>query len=332
LAISPACPEIPKTTMQHVLRVCVFFFCCYQIQAQTWPDYQTGSDCFFWPNAEPPFNDLKGYILRHECATIKIIPCNATCTPSLNCDVYADICTDAIPLLTNQPYVISRPNLTIQGASELVRASFVMYSQSNNYYNITAASCGNAFIVNDKNVNFKFVDFIVDPACKDAKLSIQDTTPLVYNQGGEITLSQITLNPAGPIYNSAEKINTLALFINTDLKLTIDSVVTQADTYSFFLLNVSGTFHLDGDQLLFLIGSATHTGTNTKIFNISSFIPTPAEFECPAPTRVVETKCNSIAKTNYILEIVVGVLSGLLGALGLAYAWESFHHKHVNLD
>ena len=324
LDISPGCPTIPKTVM---LGLSVFLFCFAITYAQNWTDYTNGADCFFWPNAGAPFDDLKGYILNTECTTIHVIPCNTTCDIAQNaCNSYADECesTDQL-IVTDHPYVISRPDLTIQSASTTKKAAFVMFSQQNSYYAEEVTSCGNAFIVNGRNVNFKDIEFKVDPACAQLNLPLHGTTPLVYNEGGTVALTRVSLNPQ-------DTTPTLALFSNIEgLNLTTQEISSPGSEYTFFLLDVSGTFFLDTGSTMFLNGTASGTNTD-NVFNISSYIPSPSEFGCSPETVTVKTNCDSIAKTNHILEIVVGVISGLLGALGLAYTWKSFHHKHVNLD
>ena len=90
-------------------------------QYDDYTDQNDNSIYYFWPFQDPPFDSLDIFFNAPKCkasesnCTIKIIPCNMTCDPTINCTFFLSSCNnnsfESSPLNILKAFTISNDNI-----------------------------------------------------------------------------------------------------------------------------------------------------------------------------------------------------------------------------
>ena len=304
-------------------------------QYDDYTDQNDNSIYYFWPFQDPPFDSLDIFFNAPKCkasesnCTIKIIPCNMTCDPTINCTFFLSSCNnnsfESSPLNILKAFTISNDNINIASADPVMPVTINIIPQSANVYNTNPKTVCNAFIVNSVNVSFnnlKIMSF--DQNCISPAHSVLVTTPLVFSKAGTVFLEHISWNSNGSLavmYNPSTS-------LDLHLKSTnLQSIGTDVE-YDIILLNVQGS--IDSEKV-FLLGESTAT---TAVRNISHYINILnfESFGCLPTVYISTKKCDSKKRT------IIGLSSGL-GVLIFMFAYicgreiiNKFSQRHVRLQ
>tara|TARA_B110000305_G_C19387704_1_gene613112 strand:- start:65 stop:1141 length:1077 start_codon:yes stop_codon:yes gene_type:complete len=335
------------------LSLCFLGGCTAQVN-QTWDDYTDGTECYFWPAPRvgilsfDPFNDLSGYLSRAACSTIIIIHCNIGCNPpSIPCNTTPAPCSTGDTIISiDTPYVIAtnRPNLMIKGALDNgVSPTFAVAPPSNNFYNSTLpVSCGAVFTVQAESVSFQNIKFAISDECyKSTYDYLPDISkiPIVYeaSSNGIININNVENSAAADEYGNDVK--TLIAFFSSDdeTNVNIKNIVVENSSPAILFLNFLGTFTVDASvKKIFVEGSANFNKTNADIIWLDAFtksiIDPVKDMNCPATKQTDSRACDKKKETNLILEIFVGIISGLIFIFCCFMVWRKYHHHHVEVN
>ena len=334
------------------LSLCFLGGCTAQVN-QTWDDYTNGTDCYFWPAPRAPpsfdtFNDLSGYLSRAVCNTIIIIPCNIGCNPpTIACNALPTACSNEDTIISiDTPYVIdtNRPNLTIKGALDTGGSpTFAVAPPSSNFYTSTLpVSCGAVFIVQAESVSFQNIKFAISDECyKSTYDYLPDISkiPIVYeaSSNGIIHINNVENSVAATEYGNSVK--TLIAFFSTDdeTNVSIGNINVENSATAILFLNFLGTFTVDASvKPVFVEGNAIFDKTNANIIWLDAFtksiIDPVKDMNCPATKQTDSRACDKKKETNLILEIFVGIISGIIFIFCCFMVWRKYHHHHVEVN
>lgn len=317
------------------MKVISLFLCFYFCNAQIWDDFYNSAEkaYYYWPLTDVPFNDLSGYFNAPGCLNdciIKIIPCESTCKPGLNCSSLPTTCESQTYVNIVVPYIVKTPNILIESAHPTRKAVFAIESSTRSYYNPVSGfgSC-NAFKVQAMNISFKNIEFIIDPECSSLYTTLEKLTPILYTSGGHISLTNIK-------YNSTEAL----IFFNTynsPVHLeTFNLVSNGTSTYDIVFLNTSGTLNTCSQDStdcqaprIFSNGNLILHGTEKNILNISKLLHMIEieDFGCPPLITTSNSNCDSKEAAGTILTIVLSTIFGIEGTIFIFMVIQNYRTK-----
>ena len=324
---------------------------------QSWDDYTAGTDCYFWPAPRvgitppnfDPFNDLSGYLSRAVCNTIIIIPCKIGCNPpTIPCNALPAPCSTGDTIISiDTPYVIAtnRPNLTIKGAFDNeISPTFAVAPPSSNFYTSTLpVSCGAVFIVQAESVSFQNIKFAISDECYTSTYDyLPDISkiPIVYqaSSNGIINIDNVE-NSADIADKYGNEVKTLIGFFSSDdeTNVNIENINVENSSPAILFLDFLGAFTVDASvKKIFVEGSAIFDKTNADIIWLDAFtksiIDPVKDMNCPATKQTDSRACDKKKETNLILEIFVGIISGLIFIFCCFMVWRKYHHHHVEVN
>ena len=312
------------------------------VTSLVWSDVCQNNKCYLWPSNPAPFQNLAAFLnAKIYCTTgctITIVASNLQCTSFTACSTaqiaIVPLCQLQALLQVNSNLTITTDNLTIMGQDYqsvgCIFNSFATYPTaiigiaspiSAAYSSQLMDWTCNLFTVRAKNVNFKNIQFLLDPTCYQSNLnpSVASYAPIVYERGGTILLQNLFSNNTNfgmVIFNQPlENVDlTLSNLINTkNLALNDPNLASYTTNFEVILLNVAGVIKCDLATHIFLLGSATGC---TNVVNATSLYPLdPTVRGCGPPTLTSTSYCDHKEQIETNLKTALIVLTTFFGVL-----------------
>ena len=303
-------------------------------QYEKYTDPYDNSIYYFWPFQDPPFDSLDIFFNAPKCkasesnCTIKIIPCNMTCDPTINCSYFISSCNsnafESSPLNILKAFTISNDNIKIASADPDMPVTINIIPQSANVYNTDPKTLCVAFNVDSVNVSFTNLKIMTfDQNCISPDHSVLVTTPLVFSKAGTVFLDNVTWNSNGSLAVMYNPSTSLGLHLQST---NLQSIGTDVE-YDIILLNVQGS--IDSDKVL-LLGESTAT-TTTEVRNISHYINILnfESFGCLPTVYISTKKCDSKKRTIIGLSSGLGVLIFMFAYISGRKIIKKFNERHT---
>lgn len=358
--------------MVPILKAFVFISLLASSLSINFNDVCQGNKCFLWPGNPSPFNHLSTFVNadRIYCAD----NCVITIVPTLNNCTNYTVCSEAIkpdPLINeckiqgfiqvNYNMTITKNGLIIQGQDYKLgtltcnQANAIALStqptvtigiaspKSKAYLTPQPNWTCNLFIVNAINVQFRNINFYLDPNCYSSNLfpSIISYMPIVYQRGGTILLENLIgtqtnfglvlfnqpLEPVKLTLNNLQN-NLLPNAVDPKLKPFPANIVVN-------LIRVEGVISCTLVSSLFVLGGITLSALSPtcNFINASNFIPTDRSLLGCGPLTALSTSyCDGKEKTEQNLLTALIVLSSFFSVVFSLYVKKWWHQRKLTAE
>lgn len=305
----------------NVFLLCPFFCWCLYTD---YTDNTNANVYYFWPYQEPPFDTLRVFLSAPACkddklkCTIKLIPCDVSCVRGVNCSTYENnFCSnrEKLPLYLSSTIEIQNSNIEITSADTTFKQDIGFLPEQSNIYNTNPQTKCVLFQIEGANISFSNLNLnIYDPACKTPAFSVLVATPLVYKEGGTLTIKDVAWNVT----------TSLALFYNPEktvqLNIETNNLSGNNSNYDIILLNVDAKINSANPEKIFIYGTLLDSIVSLPLISQTINIADFTLFECPPLIQYSSSHCQKRKAENIGLSVTLGVLIGLMTYIGIKYA------------